>query len=83
MGIASVADQNIPQIDRPLTANECMPLITDISNCNKSEGIRRLHGDNAQLFVGVLDKVLPHSNHGEILGNESGMSLACSCRVSY
>ena len=49
--------------DRPLAADECISLITDLfSDRSEIEVVKRLRGDDAQSFVDVTDKVLtlPH-----------------------
>ena len=49
-------------IGHPLPFDEQISLITDIfSNRDEIEVVERLHGDNAQLFVDVVDKVPLHS----------------------
>ena len=46
--------------DRPLAADECISLITDLfSDRNEIEVVEGLSGDDAQSFVDVMDKVLP------------------------
>ena len=50
-------------IDRPLSTDERISLITDIfSNSDEAEGVMRLCGDDAQLFVDVVDEVPPNSH---------------------
>jgi len=48
-------------IDCPLGTNERIPLIADIfSNCDETEVVKCLSGDDAQSFVDVVDEVLPY-----------------------
>ena len=45
-------------ITRPLTLNERIALITDLfSDCDETEVIKQLSGDDAQSFVDVIDQV--------------------------
>ena len=49
-------------INRLLTKDERIPLITDIfSDYDELEDVKRLHRDDAQSFVDVIDEVFPHS----------------------
>ena len=49
-------------IDRLPAADERISLITDMfSDHDETEAIERLHGDDAQSFVDVIDEVFPHS----------------------
>ena len=49
-------------VSRPLPANECISLITDLfSDRDEVEAIKRLSRANAQSFVDVLDEVFPRS----------------------
>ena len=53
-------------IDRPLAADECISLITDLlSDRSEVEAIKRLPIDEAQSFVDVLDQVFPSLVLGE------------------
>ena len=50
-------------VNRPLTKDERISLITDIfSDPEETEVVKRLRGDDAQSFVDVIDEVLPHSH---------------------
>ena len=54
-------------IDRPLTKDERIPLITNIfSDYDELEDVKRLYRDDAQSFVDVVDEVLPHSRPREM-----------------
>ena len=47
--------------DRPLTTDERVSLITNLfSDRIETEAVKRLRGGDAQSFVDVMDKVLPH-----------------------
>ena len=48
-------------IDHPLTSEERITLIADIfSDRDEAEAVKRLHGDDAQSFVDIIDEVLLH-----------------------
>jgi hypothetical protein len=47
-------------IDRPLTSDQRISLITDIfSDRDETETVRQLRGDDAQSFVDVTEQVTP------------------------
>ena len=49
-------------INHRLTIAERIPLITDLfSDCDETEAVERLIGDDAQSLVDVVDEVLPRS----------------------
>ena len=48
-------------VELPLASDEQISLITDIlSDRDETEVVKRLHGDDAQSFVDMIDKVLLH-----------------------
>ena len=48
-------------IDHPLGTNERISLITYIFDSDETEAVKNLRGDDAQLFVDVVDEVFSHS----------------------
>ena len=64
-------------IDRPLSTDERISLITDIfSNCDEIEGVMRLCGDDAQLFVDVVDQVPPNSHLRRLNSTDLNLGLS-------
>ena len=48
-------------IDHPLPTDERVSLIASLfSDSDETEAIKRLHGDDAQLFVDAVDEVFSH-----------------------
>ena len=48
-------------VELPLASDEQISLITDIlSDRDETEVVKHLHGDDAQSFVDMIDKVLLH-----------------------
>ena len=53
-------------VELPLASGNQTSLISDIlSDRDETEAVKSLHGDDAQTFVDVVDKVLPFSLTGD------------------
>ena len=49
-------------ISRPVTTHECIPLLTAIFlDKNEARVIQSLCGDDAQVFIDMIDEVPPHA----------------------